>query len=1100
MPRRTDISKILIIGSGPIVIGQACEFDYSGTQACKALREEGYEVILINSNPATIMTDPETADRTYIEPLTPEMVEKVIAAERPDALLPTMGGQTALNLAVALSKSGVLDRYGVELIGAKLPAIEMAEDRKLFKEAMQRIGVGVCPSGLANTLEEARAIAQEIGVYPLIIRPAFTLGGSGGGIAYNQEEFEELAAAGLEASPVSQILIEQSLIGWKEYELEVMRDMADNVVIICSIENVDPMGIHTGDSITVAPAQTLTDKEYQRLRDAAIKIIREIGVETGGSNIQFAVNPETGEVIVIEMNPRVSRSSALASKATGFPIAKMAAKLAVGYTLPEIPNDITKKTPASFEPTIDYVVTKIPRFAFEKFPGSQPVLTTQMKSVGEAMAIGRTFQESLQKALRSLETGRAGWGCDRPEKLPSLEQLRGKLRTPNPDRIFAIRHAFLLGMTVEEVYELTAIDPWFLRQLQGLLETEKFLKRSKLEQLTADDLWRVKQQGFSDAQIAYATKTTDDQVRAYRQSLGVVPVYKTVDTCAAEFEAYTPYYYSAYERPVEQINPDTGDVELLPPQSEVLPPRKPRVMILGSGPNRIGQGIEFDYCCCHASYALRADDYETIMVNSNPETVSTDYDTSDRLYFEPLTKEDVLNIIEVERPVGIIIQFGGQTPLKLALPLQQYLETHGDRLGTQIWGTSPDCIDIAEDRERFEKILRELNIPQPPNGTARSYAEALSIAQRISYPVVVRPSYVLGGRAMEIVYSDAELERYMNEAVQVEPERPILIDKYLENAIEVDVDAIADASGTVVIGGIMEHIEQAGIHSGDSACSLPTQSLSPTVLATIRRWSIALAKALKVVGLMNLQLAVQGEQVYILEANPRASRTVPFVSKAIGIPLAKMAARLMSGKTLAELNFLDEKIPNHVAVKEAVLPFEKFAGTDTVLGPEMRSTGEVMGIDMTFGAAYAKSQLAANQRLPLKGTVFVSMSDRDKAAIVPVVQELQSLGFRIIATEGTRNALLEAGLSNIELILKLHEGRPHVLDAIKNEQIHLILNTPSGQEARTDAQLIRRTALAYKIPIVTTIAGAKATAAAIKTLQTSTLGVRALQDYHRAEC
>ncbi|MFN4280517.1 carbamoyl-phosphate synthase large subunit [Thermosynechococcus sp.] len=1100
MPRRTDISKILIIGSGPIVIGQACEFDYSGTQACKALREEGYEVILINSNPATIMTDPEMADRTYIEPLTPEIVEKVIAAERPDALLPTMGGQTALNLAVVLAKSGVLDRYGVELIGAKLAAIERAEDRKLFKEAMQRIGVAVCPSGLANTLAEAQAIAHEIGVYPLIIRPAFTLGGTGGGIAYNQEEFEEMAAAGLEASPVSQILIEQSLIGWKEYELEVMRDMADNVVVICSIENLDPMGIHTGDSITVAPAQTLTDKEYQRLRDAAIKIIREIGVETGGSNIQFAVNPQTGEVIVIEMNPRVSRSSALASKATGFPIAKIAAKLAVGYTLPEIPNDITKKTPASFEPTIDYVVTKIPRFAFEKFPGSPPVLTTQMKSVGEAMAIGRTFQESLQKALRSLEIGRAGWGCDRPEKLPSLEQLRGKLRTPNPDRIFAIRHAFLLGMTVEEVYELTAIDPWFLRQMQGLLDTEKFLKRSTLEQLTADDLWRVKQQGFSDAQIAYATKTTEDEVRAYRQSLGVVPVYKTVDTCAAEFEAYTPYYYSTYERPPEQINPDTGEVEVLPPQSEVLPPRKPRVMILGSGPNRIGQGIEFDYCCCHAAYALRADDYETIMVNSNPETVSTDYDTSDRLYFEPLTKEDVLNIIEVERPVGIILQFGGQTPLKLALPLQQYLATHGDHLATQIWGTSPDAIDIAEDRERFEKILRDLNIPQPPHGTARSYAEALSIARRIGYPLVVRPSYVLGGRAMEIVYSDAELERYISEAVQVEPERPILIDKYLENAVEVDVDAVADATGTVAIAGIMEHIEQAGIHSGDSACSLPTQSLSPTVLATIRTWSIALAKALKVVGLMNLQLAVQGEQVYILEANPRASRTVPFVSKAIGVPLAKIAARLMAGKTLAELNFLAEKIPNHVAVKEAVLPFEKFAGTDTVLGPEMRSTGEVMGIDMTFGAAYAKSQLAANQKLPLQGTVFVSMSDRDKAAIVPVVQELQSLGFRIIATAGTRNALLAAGLSNVDLILKLHEGRPHVLDAIKNGQIHLILNTPSGQEARTDAQLIRRTALAYKIPIVTTIAGAKATAAAIKTLQTSTLGVRALQDYHRLEC
>lgn len=1096
MPRRTDISKILIIGSGPIVIGQACEFDYSGTQACKALREEGYEVVLINSNPATIMTDPETADRTYIEPLTPEIVEKVIAAERPDALLPTMGGQTALNLAVTLAKSGVLERYGVELIGAKLSAIEMAEDRKLFKEAMQRIGLAVCPSGLANTLEGARAIAQEIGCYPLIIRPAFTLGGTGGGIAYNQEEFEEIAAAGLDASPVSQILIEQSLIGWKEYELEVMRDMADNVVIICSIENLDPMGVHTGDSITVAPAQTLTDKEYQRLRDAAIKIIREIGVETGGSNIQFAVNPENGDFIVIEMNPRVSRSSALASKATGFPIAKIAAKLAVGYILPEIPNDITRKTPASFEPAIDYVVTKVPRFAFEKFPGAQPVLTTQMKSVGEAMAIGRTFQESLQKALRSLETGRAGWGCDRPEKVPSLEQLRGKLRTPNPDRIFAIRHAFLLGMSVEEIYELTAIDPWFLRQLQGLLETEKFLKRTKLEHLSADDLWRIKQQGFSDAQIAYATKTTDDQVRAYRQALGVVPVYKTVDSCAAEFEAYTPYYYSTYERPTERIDPDTGELVAQPPESEVLPPRKPRVMILGSGPNRIGQGIEFDYCCCHASYALQADGYETIMVNSNPETVSTDYDTSDRLYFEPLTKEDVLNIIEVERPVGIIIQFGGQTPLKLALPLQAYLDQHGAALGTKIWGTSPNSIDIAEDRERFEKILRQLNIPQPPNGTARSYSEALAIAQRITYPVVVRPSYVLGGRAMEIVYSDAELERYMSEAVQVEPDRPILIDKYLENAIEVDVDAIADATGAVVIGGVMEHIEQAGIHSGDSACSLPPQSLPPSVLETIRTWTIALAKSLNIIGLINLQLAVQGDQVYILEANPRASRTVPFVSKAIGLPLAKIAARLMSGKTLAELNIFKETIPQHVAVKEAVLPFEKFAGTDTVLGPEMRSTGEAMGIDVDFGMAFAKSQLSVHQKLPLGGTVFVSVSDRDKAAIVPVVKELQSLGFHIIATEGTRNALMAAGLENVERILKLHEGRPHVLDAIKNGQIALILNTPSGKEARSDGCVIRRTALAYKIPIVTTIAGAKATAAAIKRLQMAELEVRALQDYH----
>jgi len=1076
MPRRNDLRKILLVGSGPIVIGQACEFDYSGTQACKALRDEGYEVVLVNSNPATIMTDPEMADRTYVEPLTPEIVAKIIERERPDALLPTMGGQTALNLAVALAKNGTLDKYGVELIGAKLPAIEMAEDRKLFKEAMERIGVAVCPSGLATTLEEARVIGQQIGSYPLIIRPAFTLGGTGGGIAYNQEEFEEIAQSGLDASPVSQILIEKSLLGWKEYELEVMRDLADNVVIICSIENLDPMGIHTGDSITVAPAQTLTDKEYQRLRDASIKIIREIGVETGGSNIQFAVNPNTGEVIVIEMNPRVSRSSALASKATGFPIAKMAAKLAVGYTLDEIPNDITKKTPASFEPTIDYVVTKIPRFAFEKFPGSEPYLTTQMKSVGEAMAIGRTFQESFQKALRSLETGRAGWGCDRAEKLPSLEQIRAGLRTPNPERIFTVRHAMQMGMSVEEIFELTSIDPWFLDKLQELLETEKFLKRTPLTSLTREQLLAIKQQGFSDRQIAFATKTSEDQVRAYRKGLGVVPVYKTVDTCAAEFEALTPYYYSTYE---------VGE-------SEVLPSDRRKVMILGGGPNRIGQGIEFDYCCCHASFALQADGFETVMVNSNPETVSTDYDTSDRLYFEPLTKEDVINIIEAEQPEGIIIQFGGQTPLKLAVPLQEYLQSVSTN--TRIWGTSPDSIDIAEDRERFEQILRHLEIRQPSNGLARSFREALEVARKIDYPVVVRPSYVLGGRAMEIVYSDAELERYMTYAVQVEPDHPILIDKFLENAVEVDVDAIADQTGRVVIGGIMEHIEQAGIHSGDSACSIPTVSLHPGVLDRIRTWTVQLAKALKVVGLMNIQFAIQGDQVYILEANPRASRTVPFVSKAIGVPLAKMASRVMSGQSLEELGFTSEVIPAHLSVKEAVLPFEKFPGTDTILGPEMRSTGEVMGIDADFGTAFAKAELAANQRLPLSGTVFVSMSDRDKAPVVPVVKDLIDLGFQIVATEGTRKTLLEHGLE-VDLILKLHEGRPHVLDAIKNEKIQLIINTPSGEEARADGRLIRRTALMYKIPIVTTIAGARATAAAIRSLQFHPLSVKSLQEY-----
>jgi len=1097
MPRRTDIRKILLIGSGPIVIGQACEFDYSGTQACKALRDEGYEVVLINSNPATIMTDPEMADRTYIEPLTPEIVEKVIERERPDAMLPTMGGQTALNLAVALAKNGVLDKYGVELIGAKLPAIEMAEDRKLFKEAMERIGVAVCPSGLAETMTEAHQIAREIGRFPLIIRPAYTMGGTGGGIAYNQEEFEEISQSGLDASPVSQILIEQSLLGWKEYELEVMRDLADNVVIICSIENIDPMGIHTGDSITVAPAQTLTDKEYQRLRDASIKIIREIGVETGGSNIQFAVNPVTGEVIVIEMNPRVSRSSALASKATGFPIAKMAAKLAVGYSLDEIPNDITKKTPASFEPTIDYVVTKIPRFAFEKFPGAQPTLTTQMKSVGEAMAIGRTFQESFQKALRSLETGRYGWGCDRAEKLPSLAQIQAGLRTPNPDRIFTVRHAMSMGMSVEEIFELTSIDPWFLDKFRELLETEKLLKRTPLKQLTPAHMLAVKQQGFSDRQIAFATKTTEDEVRAYRKSLGVIPVYKTVDTCAAEFEALTPYYYSAYETTIETVTTDSDGV---PPytESEVLDSDRPKVMILGGGPNRIGQGIEFDYCCCHASFALGDDGFETIMVNSNPETVSTDYDTSDRLYFEPLTKEDVLNIIEAENPDGIIIQFGGQTPLKLAVPLQAYLNSL-ENPKLKIWGTSPDSIDTAEDRERFERILHDLEIRQPANGIARSTGEALKVAKTIGYPVVVRPSYVLGGRAMEIVYSDEDLERYMAYAVQVEPDHPILVDQYLENAIEVDVDAIADQTGAVVIGGIMEHIEQAGIHSGDSACSIPTVTLSDEVLDIIRTWTVKLAKALNVVGLMNVQYAIQGtaegkDQVYILEANPRASRTVPFVSKAIGVPLAKMASRVMSGKTLADLGFTEEVIPSHVAVKEAVLPFSKFAGTDIILGPEMRSTGEVMGIDTDFGKAFAKAELAASQILPLNGTVFVSMNDRDKVSAVPVVKELLELGLHVVATSGTHKVLKEHGL-DVDLVLKIHEGRPNIADSIKNHDIQLIVNTPLGQAAQLDDRTLRRTALIYKVPTVTTIAGAKATIAAIRALQANPLDVKAVQDY-----
>jgi len=1082
MPRRTDIQKILLIGAGPIVIGQACEFDYSGTQACKVLRDEGYYVILVNSNPATIMTDPVIADRTYIEPITPEVVAQIIEKERPDAILPTMGGQTALNTAVALAKSGVLEKYGVELIGAKLEAIEMAEDRKLFKEAMERIGVAMCPSGLGTTMEESRVIAQEIGSYPLIIRPAFTMGGTGGGIAYNQEEFEEICASGLEASPVSQILIEQSLIGWKEYELEVMRDLADNVVIICSIENIDPMGIHTGDSITVAPAQTLTDKEYQRLRDYSIKIIREIGVETGGSNIQFSINPENGDVVVIEMNPRVSRSSALASKATGFPIAKFAAKLAVGYTLDEISNDITKKTPASFEPTIDYVVTKIPRFAFEKFPGSEPVLTTQMKSVGEAMAIGRTFQESFQKALRSLEVGRFGFGGDREETLPDLDKIKYSLRVPNPDRIFSIRDGFLSGLSVQAIFELTNIDPWFLQKMREITDVELSLKGRELASVLKEEMLETKRMGFSDRQIAYLTGTNEDEVRSYRKSLGVIPSYKTVDTCAAEFEALTPYHYSTYEE-----------------ESEILPSDKRKVMILGGGPNRIGQGIEFDYCCCHASYALQAAGFETIMVNSNPETVSTDYDTSDRLYFEPLTREDVLNIIEAEQPEGVIIQFGGQTPLKLSVPLLKYLQDTNST--TKIWGTSPDSIDMAEDRERFEAICTEIGITQPENGLARSEQEAVAIAQRVGYPVVVRPSYVLGGRGMEVVYSDAELEDYMHRAIIIEPEHPVLIDHFLEGAIEVDVDAIADQLGNVTIGGIMEHIEEAGIHSGDSACSIPTFSLPPEVLDTIRKWTISLAKSLKVIGLMNIQYAVQlnnnnlkESKVFILEANPRASRTVPYVSKAINVPLVNYASRIMAGATLAELGLTEEVIPKHISIKEAVLPFAKFAGTDTILGPEMRSTGEVMGIDTEFGRAFAKAQLAAGTHLPLEGTVFISVNDRDKSGISTVAEAFIELGFKVVATEGTHKILRRNSIESKQ-VLKVHEGRPHIGDSMKNGQIQLIVNSPSGEEAKADGKMIRRTALAYKIPVITTLAGAKAAIAAIRSLQTGAISVTALQDY-----
>ncbi|KAL5994531.1 hypothetical protein ACLOJK_024584 [Asimina triloba] len=1083
--KRTDLKKIMILGAGPIVIGQACEFDYSGTQACKALKEEGYEVVLINSNPATIMTDPDMADQTYITPMTPELVEQVLEKERPDAILPTMGGQTALNLAVALAESGALERYDVELIGAKLDAIKKAEDRDLFKQAMENIGIKTPPSGIGTTLEECIEIANSIGEFPLIIRPAFTLGGTGGGIAYNKAEFETICKSGLAASVTSQVLVEKSLLGWKEYELEVMRDLADNVVIICSIENVDPMGVHTGDSITVAPAQTLTDKEYQCLRDYSIAIIREIGVECGGSNVQFAVNPVDGEVMVIEMNPRVSRSSALASKATGFPIAKMAAKLSVGYTLDQIPNDITKKTPASFEPSIDYVVTKIPRFAFEKFPGSQPILTTQMKSVGEAMALGRTFQESFQKAVRSLECGFAGWGCAQVKELNwDWDQLKYSLRVPSPDRIHAVYAAMKKGMKVDEIHELSYIDKWFLSQLKELVEVEQFLLSRSLSQLTRDDFYEVKKRGFSDKQIAFATSSAESEVRSRRLSLGVVPAYKRVDTCAAEFEANTPYMYSSYDY-----------------ECESAPSQREKVLILGGGPNRIGQGIEFDYCCCHASFALREAGYEAIMMNSNPETVSTDYDTSDRLYFEPLTVEDVLNIIDLERPVGIIVQFGGQTPLKLALPIQRYLDeqkpTCAGGVGhVRILGTSPDSIDAAENRERFNAILKELAIEQPKGGIAKSESAALSIAAEIGYPVVVRPSYVLGGRAMEIVYSDEKLVTYLENAVEVDPERPVLVDKYLSDACEIDVDALADSNGNVVIGGIMEHIEQAGVHSGDSACLLPTKTIPATCLETIRSWTTKLAKRLSVCGLMNCQYAITvSGAVFLLEANPRASRTVPFVSKAIGHPLAKYASLLMSGKLLSEIGFTKEVIPAHVSVKEAVLPFEKFQGCDVLLGPEMRSTGEVMGIDHEFPIAFAKAQIAAGQKLPLDGTVFLSLNDLTKPQLPAIARAFLELGFHIVATSGTAHILQLEGIP-VEWVLKMHEGRPHVADMIANGQIQLMVITNSDDALdQIDGRQLRRMALAYKVPIITTVAGALASAEAIKSMKCSPVRMLALQDF-----
>jgi carbamoyl-phosphate synthase large subunit len=1072
MPKRSDIKKILIIGSGPIIISQACEFDYSGTQACKALKEEGFEVILVNSNPATIMTDPQMADRTYIEPVTPEIVAKIIERERPQALLPTLGGQTGLNTAIQVAEMGILEKFGVEMIGANHNAIRKAEDRELFKEAMSRIGLEVPRSGFAHNLQKAREIVKEIGL-PAVIRPSFTLGGTGGGIAFNIKEYEELAEQGIELSLIHEIMVEESVAGWKEYELEVMRDRKDNVVIICSIENFDPMGVHTGDSITVAPAQTLTDKEYQRLRDAAIAIIREIGVETGGSNIQFAIHPGDGRMVVIEMNPRVSRSSALASKATGFPIAKVAAKLAVGYSLDEIPNDITRETMASFEPTLDYCVVKIPRWTFEKFPGADPILTTSMKSVGEAMAIGRTFKEALQKAVRSLEIGRFGLGEDgKKELLP--ETVREKLTLPTAERIFYLRAAIKMGLPPYEIAEMTRIDPWFLENMKEICDFEEKIRTFKTKDGTPPQmdpalLRLAKGYGFADVQLAHLLGMEEMTIRHWRKSLGVRPTYKLVDTCAAEFEAYTPYYYSTYED-----------------EDEVRPSPKKKVMILGGGPNRIGQGIEFDYCCVHASLALREEGFETIMVNSNPETVSTDYDTSDRLYFEPLTREDVLNIIEKEKPEGVIVQFGGQTPLNLAVPLE--------KAGVRILGTSPDSIDLAEDRERFQTLVKKLGLVQPHNGTATSFEEARAVASEIGYPVVVRPSYVLGGRAMEIVYDERALERYIRDAVKASPEHPILVDKFLEEAIEVDVDAISDGE-RVIIGGIMEHIEEAGIHSGDSACVLPPYTLTDELIEVIKQNTYALAKELKVKGLMNIQYAIRNDVVFILEVNPRASRTVPFVSKATGVPLAKLAAKVMVGRTLSELGFTKEVEVTHVAVKESVFPFNRFPGVDTVLGPEMKSTGEVMGIDSTYGIAFVKAQFAAGQKLPHKGKVFISVKNRDKRAIIFIAKKLWELGFRIVATRGTAKALTQNGIP-VDLIFKVEEGRPNVVDLIKNREIALIINTPSGRNPKRDQISIRSEAVAHNIPLITTISGAAASVNGIDAMMKEEMQVQSLQEYH----
>jgi len=1068
MPKDTTIEKILVIGSGPIVIGQGCEFDYSGVQACKALREEGYEVILINSNPATIMTDPEFAPRTYIEPITPEVVEKIIIREKPDALLPTLGGQTALNTSMDLFKAGTLEKYGVKMIGANADAIDKGEDRLRFKEAMLKIGLDLPQSGVAHTMEEALSIADEITEavgkrFPLIIRPAFTLGGSGGGIAYNKEELETIVARGLDLSPVTEVLIEESLLGWKEYEMEVMRDCADNCVVICSIENFDPMGVHTGDSITVAPAQTLTDREYQIMRDASFACIREIGVETGGSNIQFSVNPADGRCIVIEMNPRVSRSSALASKATGFPIAKIAAKLAVGYTLDELPNDITRETPASFEPTIDYVVTKLPRFTFEKFPTADSVLTTQMKAVGEAMSIGRTFKESMQKALRSLETGRFGFGFDgKGKKEPSYEEIERKLHVPNAERIFWLETAFNQGWTVEEVFDATSIDRWFLEHLKIIVDEGK--------DLATMDLRKAKKLGFSDFQIAHARGSSQDEIRAERKEKAIIPTYRLVDTCAAEFEAHTPYYYSTY-----------GD------ENEARETDQKKIVILGGGPNRIGQGIEFDYCCVHAAFALNELGYETVMVNSNPETVSTDYDTSDKLYFEPLTLEDVLNICDQEKPDGVIVQFGGQTPLNLAADLKRH--------GVPVIGTSPESIELAEDRKFFSALLERIGLKQAEAGTAVSQDEASAIAERIGFPVLVRPSFVLGGRGMMIVYNDNELRRYIREAADVSPDRPILVDRFLDGATEVDVDCISDGE-TSVVGAIMQHIEQAGIHSGDSACVIPAPTLTEDIKSKILIAAKDLARELEVRGLMNIQFAVKDEELYVIEVNPRASRTVPFVSKSIGVPLAKLAAKIMVGMTLKELGFTEEILPPHYCVKEAVFPWSKFPGIDIVLGPEMKSTGEVMGIDDDLGLAYAKSQISAFNPLPTEGNVFFSVNDRDKPASLSIAQELVKLGFTIYSTGGTYKFLKDEGIA-VERLYKLAEQkRPNVLDMMKNGEINFVVNTPSGHEAREDEIKIRSGAVTNKISHCTNLSAAHASVQAIRSLQEKEFTVKTLQEFH----